>query len=483
MPVNFVSKIIKFSIPSWVGFLTNIISTVIITRYFLPDTFGLISTFNAASTLVMSLVCLGFDSGFIRYFHEAPDGLDRNRLFLFSISAPILMLLVISAVTFVVASQKLSLFILGVDNYFIVGLLFVNVAELIVIRFFTIYFRMQGNAFLYGFLTITVQLAMKGALVVAAFIKPNYEFSILLSVAATAVVTLVCAIFCGKRLFQSKKNCSVNEITIAEIKSLKPFVLYSIYSWPTPIVLYSNILAAQMIIRMTLGAEAVGIFTAVNIFIGIISVIQNGFVTFWSGYMFENYKSESAKIIKMHDYVSFVLIVIMISFMLFRDPIYYLIGSEYQSSKSFFALLLLYPLLYTLSETTAYGISIAKKSHLILMLSFIIFVLNIGISWLTIPLFGIVGACLGSAVSSVVFFTLQSYFGQRYYRSVESIPRTIFTVFTLVSVAFGNLVFFNESRWVGFGFNMTILILSTYVFRNTIREMKSTLLKVTLKSR
>jgi len=476
MVTGFVRKIISFSIPSWVGFVTNILSTVVVTRYFLPDAFGLISTFNAAATLVMSLVCLGFDSGFIRYFHETPDGFDRNRLFLFSVSTPLLILSAIAGLTLAISSGNLSMLILGVDNHLVMGLLFVNTAELIIVRFYTIYYRMQGNAFLYGFITILMQLALKGALVYAAIVRPNYEFAIYSSVVATTFMTVAVAIIFGRKLLPSVKTFSVTEVNL-----LKPFISYSLYTWPIPIILYTNILVTQIIIRTKLGPDAVGIFTSVNIFIGIISVIQTGFVTFWSGFMFENYKSQSAKIIRMHDYISLALIVVMCLFVLFRDPMFYLIGKNYQTSKPFFALLLLYPLLLTLSETTAYGISIAKKSKLMFIITLISFILNIGISWLLIPFFGITGACIGSAISSVVFFALQSYFGQKYYRSINNAGKSIFTVCSLVLLALGNL-FFNSSPWLAFGFNITVLSFSIYIYRDEILEIRSALVNSTLKA-
>jgi O-antigen/teichoic acid export membrane protein len=191
--------------------------------------------------------------------------------------------------------------------------------------------------------------------------------------------------------------------------------------------------------------------------------------------MFENYKSQSAKIIKMHDYISLALIMVMCLFVLFREPMFYLVGKNYQASKPFFALLLLYPLLLTLSETTSYGISIAKKSNLMFLLSIICFILNIGISWLLIPSFGIVGACIGSAVSAIVFFALQSYFGQKYYRSIENTGRLIFTVSSLVLLACGNL-FLSNSPWLAFFLFISIFFLSIFVFRKEMLEIRLMLL-------
>ena len=193
---DFILKILKFSIPSWIGFIINIVSIAIITRYFLPDAYGLINTFNASSTLIMGLVCLGLDNGFIRYYFEPPDGFDQKRLLLVSLLIPLLALVVLSAALLAVASTRLSIFIFGMDNLFLIILLFGNVISLLVIRFVTIYCRMEGNTFLYAVLSIAMQLALKGALVFAAFVKPDYEFAILSSVIALLSIVAAFSFFC-----------------------------------------------------------------------------------------------------------------------------------------------------------------------------------------------------------------------------------------------------------------------------------------------
>jgi len=464
---DFILKIIKFSIPSWIGFIINIVSVAIITRYFLPDAYGLINTFNASSTLIMGLVCLGLDSGFIRYFFEPPDGFNRNRLFLISILIPLLILLVLSAVSLTVASTRLSIFIFGMDNFFLMILLFGNVISLLVIRFVTIYYRMEGNTFLYAILSIAMQLALKGSLVFAALIKPDYEFAILSSVIAMISMVVAFLFFTGRTLFPSRKTYS-----IVEIKSLTQLFIYSLYTWPVPILLYFNTLATLIIIRVKLGNEAVGIFASVSVFIGVIAVLQAGFSTFWSGYMFENYKTQVLRITRMHDYISFFIIVLMACFVLFRDAMFLLLGAKYQVSKPFFALLLLYPLLLLLSETTCYGISIAKKTNLLLIVTFSSVLLNLGTIWLLIPSWGLLGACFGSAVAGFVFFAAQSYYGQKYYRSIEHAGRTVFTVFSIVVLAAGNLVF-NNSFWGLTALSMTSILFAGLVYRKEITQIIS----------
>lgn len=459
-------KIIHFSIPSWIGFFISIGSTVIVTRYFLPDTFGLINTFNASATLIMTLVSLGLDTGFMRYFYETPEGFDRNRLFLISMLIPFLILLILAGVMLTVASPRISIFFFGVDNFSVMCFLVINVVELLIVRFLTIYYRMDGDTFLYGSLTVALQLALKGSLVFAAFVKPDYTFAILSSVIALTVIISAFLFINGQRLLPAKKNFSKAEIIL-----LKPFFIYSIYSWPIPILLYFNILITQIIIRIQLGNEAVGIFTSVNVFVGVIGVLQAGFATFWSGFMFEHYKTQSAKIIKMHDYIAFLTIVLMAFFVMFRDVTYLLLGANYQTSKPFFALLLLYPLLLILTETTAYGISIAKKTHLMLYITLLSVITNLAIIWIATPVYGLEGASIGSAVSAFVLFSLQTYFAQKYYRSIQHPGRTIFALFSLVILATGNL-FLNNYFWLIATLSILVLMAAVLVYWKEILDVK-----------
>lgn len=458
-------KIIQFSVPYWVGFVINIVSVVIITRYFLPDAYGLINTFNATSNFIMGVVCLGLDSGFMRHFFEPPDGFDRNRLFFVSTVFPMATLMLIAVLLLGVASSWLSMYIFGVDSFFLMLLLFTNVVALLVIRFVTVYYRMEGNTFLYSVLSILVQLALKIPLVMAALVKPVYEFAILSSVVASGGLVVGFLFFCGRRMLPGSWL-----VSLAELKGLKQFFVYSISTWPVPILLYFNVVITQLIIRQRLGNEAVGIFASVNVFVGIVSVLQAGFSTFWSGFMFENYQTHRVKIIKTHDYLSFLMIVVMACFVIFRDVMFILLGSKYQVSKPLFALLLLYPLLLILSETTGYGISIAKKPHLMIIATFVSILLNVGMVMLLIPFCGLLGACIGSAVSGVVLFAMQSYYAQKYYKSINHVGRTIFTIFSVVILAAGNFMF-NSSSLGLIAFSVICLLLAVVVYRREVLEI------------
>lgn len=460
-------KIIKFSIPSWVGFVINIVSAIVVTRYFLPKDYGLVNTFIASGTFLMGFVCLGLDSGFMRYFFEPPPNFDRKRLFFVSMVIPIMALVVISLIFLIAIPSQLSTFLFGIDSFFLLLLLALNVVAQVITRFLTIYYRMEGNTLLYSILTIGIQVALKGGLLIAVFIKPTYEFAILSSVIVIIIMVIVFLFLFGKKLMPEKKWA-----TFTSIKKLGSFFRYSIYTWPIPSLLYFNIIATLILIREKLGSTEVGIFASVSIFVGIIGVLQSGFSTFWSGYMFENYKTKNHFIKQVHDYVSFFIIILMCTFLLFRDVMFLMIGKNFQDSKPFFAILLLYPLFLILSETTCYGISIAKKTGLLLIITVFTMVSNLAVIWFFVPSWGILAPCFGSAISGLIFFSVQTYFGQKYYTSILSWERTIFTIIVMIILAIGNLIY-SESFLSIFILVLICCVISLIVYREIVAQMWS----------
>jgi O-antigen/teichoic acid export membrane protein len=295
---------------------------------------------------------------------------------------------------------------------------------------------MDSDALLYGVFSVAIQFAMKGSVVVAALVRPDYQTAVWASVGAVAAVVIGFVVVNRRHLFPPGMRYS-----FLPLRRLQGLFVYSVYTWPIPVLLYVHVVVTQIIIRASLGHEAVGLFTSVAVFVGVVSAFQAGFATYWSGYMYRNYQTQVARIAKMHDYLALFVVVSMTLFVLLRDLAFLLLGSGYQATKPWFALLLVYPLLLILSETTAYGMGIAKKSHLMVMVTLSSVVSNVVITWALVPHWGLLGACVGSVVSGVILFAGQTYFGQKYFRSISNEWRTVFAVVAILVLSVANLIF------------------------------------------
>ena len=117
-------------------------------------------------------------------------------------------------------------------------------------------------------------------------------------------------------------------------------------------------------------------------------------------------------------------------------------------------------------------ISIAKKTYLLLILTFLSTLLNLGISWMLIPSWGLIGACLGSAISGIFYFVAKSYYAQKYYKSIGHAVRTVFTVLSVIVLAAGNLLL-NNSFWGIVALTMTVLLFAGLVYYREIFQIMS----------
>ena len=70
MKVNaFLKSVAKFYISPFVNFFVGILAVYVTTRIFSPTIFGVISMFNMATNVLMGISCLGFNEGFLRFYH------------------------------------------------------------------------------------------------------------------------------------------------------------------------------------------------------------------------------------------------------------------------------------------------------------------------------------------------------------------------------------------------------------------------------
>ena len=475
-PHAFMGGVIKFSISSWINFFISMISVIITTRLFAPDTFGLINIFNSASFLILGFICFGLDSSFIRFFNEPPDHYDRDKLLIVCMGIPVLLIVVMGIIVPLFFHDRISMYVFQVANRFITAMLFVNASSLVVIRYFTIYYRMANNPRMFTILSVLLQFFSKCFVIAAALFSPDYNTVIAFN---TFGVFLFAGIF---MLSQSKtflfplKNTFSHIITL--LKYSKEIFLYAFYSWPVPTILYLNTFLSQLVITRLSGSFNLGVYASVNIFIGAISVLLTGFSNYWSGFMFANYSTEQSKIIKVHNYMLLFVIGTICSFVIFRDVVYLAIGSKYHDSKQFFILALIYPLLCLLAETTSYGVSISKKAHFTLLVMAVTAAINVGLCICLVPVMGISGAAVASALAGIIMFILQTVFGQKYYKSVENLFKT-YGIIALICIVAG-MNYFLYKTILSSILALGILILSLAIFRKeliSIYELVSTTLR------
>ena len=156
----------------------------------------------------------------------------------------------------------------------------------------------------------------------------------------------------------------------------------------------------------------------------------------------------------MNDYM---LIVVSMLFCLIGSVSWsldYLLPAGYEQVKLILVSCLGYPLLLVLSETTAIGISLARKTRYSLAVALVAFTVNVGLNLLLIPAYEAAGAAVATIVSFWLFFILRAECACRVWQPFPRLEQyltiTVLTVLAVLTTLYGDrLGWLTHVFWAG----------------------------------
>ena len=456
------SSIAKFSISSWTSLFIGFLSVAITTRLFSPEVCGTLSLFNTASAVLVSIATLGLDTAFARFFFETPKGWNTRELFTRCLLIAVFFLLILSFVSLLFFATDISYVLFQRASFFLTALLLSNtLSSMILTNFLAQFYRYSNDSYHYTIQQILMQIFNRLFVICAALIEPTVEMVLFFNTIGIAVLALVYLWVQRKDVFAWRK-CGHTE-------NLKEVYLFALYSWPSGLAMQAASFILPYMIAVLLGASSLGIYASAGFFISAFNALQGGFRTYWAAFMYEHYQDEQERICRIHSYVAVFCIVLLAGLLLFQHMLYLLIGSEFQGSRLFFALILVSPLLGLWEQTTCYGIALAKKNQQSLFIFVITIVLNLIFCYFFIHWWGLIGAAVATVASGTVRFVLLSWRGQIYYRSIRSVRETTSGVCLLLAMGASN-TFFYEQYWMELVTILVILILTAVVYRRPLGE-------------
>jgi len=421
---NFLISMFKFSVTSWVQAAIAFVSVPIVTRAFSPEEFGKINMFTLAISIASIFVGLSMEQSYLRFFKEKVSVNEKKSLLTQCVVANLGSFIIFLVLVFLYGN-KLSIYLFGEMNGTIIYFAFpIMVLLTIIMSYQSIYYRMNENVLGYFIFGLLCVVANKVFMVLAALYKPTYSVGILLTFIGVTI-TVVCAKIYNKESFDIS-------ISLFNYKEAIQYITYSFPLVPVALISVLNTAIIRFLLKDNLSYSALGIFSAAVTVASLLSLIQTGFTTYWSPFMYANYKTEKQLIKRIHSAITFAMIAVSLFIIIFNDVIFLIIGEKYRLGKDIFAFLLIAPVVYTISETTCYGIYINKKTHLHIYCSLASFAFNTLFGLVLIPHYGILGAAIANAVGGIILFALRSFLGLREYNSVEKFYRTILAITILI---------------------------------------------------
>jgi len=394
-----------FSIGPVVGALISFITIPLTTYFVSPEEFGKASMFTLFQGLLGILLCLGLDQAYTREYHESES---KTNLLKNAMLIPLLVSLLFFFMICINLNTVSSL-LFGSPNFHYAAMLFgVTIIFLVIERFIMLSIRMEERALEYSLLNIILKLSVLIFTILFVLLIRRDFLAVVYSTVLGQMIADVYLVIRYRKYLDYRSFSIDKKLLITLIKFGAPLIIAASLT---------RLLNSLDRIAMRAWSDfyEIGIFTAALRISATLAIVQTSFSIFWTPTAYRWYKED--KDIKHFDLVSnTVLLVLSLLFfiiILFKDVIVLLLGSEYEDTKFIIGFLCLYPIMYTLSETTTLGIVFTRKSYYNIWVSLLAIFPNIILNFALIPKYGAVGAAIATGVSYLVFFLARSYFSNK----------------------------------------------------------------------
>lgn len=464
-PVALVGSIFKFSIATWLN-AVMLVAVIFLVNYVLRDAegaFGLYNLFYTATMTVMNIAMLGLDHAYIRFYNEPPKGIKNSRqlaaaCMLFSIVS----LFVLSLVCCLVFPGWVSSLFFEGDSTRTRLVVFICISAFfqLVTRYFNITYRMQQNAKMYSLQAILLQFFSRVFYLFGVLVNKDIETFIWFNILGLGGFVLVFFLLQRKSMLPDKVDF--------ERSAYRPLLRYGVALAPNTVMQWVNQLFTLSFVNVILGSVQLDVISFLSYLSMALGVIQAGFSTFWSAFIFGNYKEEQRKIRRVHDYLTFIMLSIM-AVMIMAQPLIFTVFGTFSAGAPIFGLMLYAPMLLIISETTVYGILISKKSYFDSIGMAISLLLTVGISVWLVPQFGIVGVAVASACAGIAMFIFRTVIAQRFYKSMDNPVKTAVSLALMLALCVVGFVF--AERWyIVTGAGAVLLAYYLLAYRGELRR-------------
>ena len=459
--LSFVRSLIGFSMSAWVTATISFFAIPIVTYAFLPEELGKINMFITIVNIFMTLAYLGVDQAFTRFYHE-PPGKNDNKSLLSLCMIMTLVIFILICAGIIIFGKSLSMTVVGYVTYVVPVAIIISIFSQIILRFLNLSARMEKNIVLYNIQAIISTVLSHLSYVAVAFYSTEAINAILFRTLSSFVFVVFLFFYVRKRSFSMRMDYSKPVI--------KDILLYALPLCPASVLSVLNNSIGQLILKRFLDYSAIGIYSNAVTVSAILTLVQNGFNSYWGPFVYENYKTEQKKIIQVHHLFSFSLIFFGLIVMFFQDVIYYLlIGKMYWGSKQIFPLLIISPICYTIAETLGIGIRLAKNTYLNIPVAALNLVVNIGLSFLLIPRLGVVGAAVAAAASSLVTLFARAVLGEKRYRCSDNYVKLIVSLAAFTAAAVAHVFIYTDS--VKYLVYAAVMIIVCLAYRRQVSEI------------
>lgn len=405
----FIKQSIVYSLGSLTLPLVGIFMVPLYTRVFTPDDYGVIYLIQIAITFLAVFLAFGLDNASARYYMDSQDDHDKK----LTASTTLIFLvtvLVVGCLLFIGFSNEISQLIFKTGTY----------SEYLMIAAAAVPFGLCAtlciNLLRFNFRPVSysvlsaAQLLVNVALIVILVV--TFKWGII-GVFTATVISAVLFFVVNLSITRGYFSFTFSKKRMLELLQFGvPLVPYGI-----TVYLIQN--SARYFLSYFSSLEEVGLYSLAFQITSVLSVFFIGTGLAWGPLIYSTYKEANIKAVysKLTDYFVSLALFLVTGLSLFsREILMVFATSQYSRAYVVIPFLALYFTFFYIGLRMSFGINIARKTFHFTWISVLTAALNIGLNFLLVPPYGMIGAAIAALASSIVWCILLVLISQRYYQ-------------------------------------------------------------------
>lgn len=449
--------------------LVGLILLPILTRVFSPTDYGVIDIITTFSSITLIFLLLGVNSATQRYYFDADDQSEKEKVVSTAFWFVILYTSFSSAILYSIVSPLSQLLFGNLEHVFLLKWAIIAFPFTALMVFGKDNLRLLFKPWKYNIVTITytllrVLIVIYLVIIFGRGLIGNFEGAF-----AASIITALLAVYYSRSIIKAKFSYSILK------KLLKygiPLAFAGLAYW---VINFSD----RLILLKLSTLDQVGLYSVGNRISSVLVLVTSAFSLAWSPFIFSVHNIEETKkvIIKTYSYLTLLLLTFSLILSLFAKEFLIIITTrDYIGASSVVGILTVGLSFLGISSILATGLTLVKKTRYITISSVLAAALNIALNILLIPKLGMIGAAIATLISYITLCVIYYYYSQKYYPlsfELSKIFKTflLFAVFIFIAsvISIDNVVIAALIKIVLFIFSIILLYYTRIVSKQELR--------------
>lgn len=395
--------------------LVSFASLPLIAWFYSVEDVGKISIFNAVASLATLVFCLGLDQAYVREYH----GSTNKPSLLKQVVLPGIILMGVMGILITACNTRLlSLLIFDQSSQYLSIMVIVCFFVQYIARFLSLILRMQERAMAYSMSQLLPKIFFLLFLLLAVVLgRDNTLYQLLEAYVLSACLVFLVYLFNTQKDWLPAINEKVDKKQMGLLfKFGLPLVFGSLASWGLNV-------ADRFFLRYYSSFSELGIYSVTMSVAAVATLFAGIFNTIWAPLVYKwlsEDKIDNDKIDEIGEHVLAAIYFAIVGCSAVAWIVPYLLPPQYKAIEYLLPICLFAPLLYTLSEVTAVGIAISRRTVFSMLASVMAMLCNLAGNYLLVPHYGASGAATSTLLAFIVFYVIRTEFSKRVWRGIAT---------------------------------------------------------------